>query len=109
MTNFWNTWSRAVEQGWLAYLDEGNLSDRTSKGRGEMKLVTTDPTKPKPKPKKGGGARGGANDVAFKAIRQARRCEQFAARIQMLKDESKDEKKRHTHYALNVDAIRQLR
>ena len=105
----WKVWSRAVEQGWLAYLDEGIFFDREANGRGEMKLATTDPTKPNTKPKKGDGGRGGVNDVAFKAIRQARRCEQLVARIQMLKDERKDEQKRHTYYTLNIEGIRQLR
>ena len=108
-TKLWETWSKAVEQGWLEYLDEGKVSDEKCTGRGEAKLVTTDPTNTRTQPKKGGGPRGGAHNLAFKAIRQARRCEQLAARIQMINNERKDQQKRQVQYTLNVDAIRNIR
>ena len=50
-----------------------------------------------------------ASRTALGKLRQARRCEQLAFRIQMLKDEGKGEKKTQTYYQLNVDAIRIIR
>lgn len=74
-----------------------------------MKLIKIDPKRPKLKKRATDGERGGQNDLAFEALRQARRCEQLAFRLEMLSDETKGEAKRQTYYQPNIDAIRKLR
>ena len=46
-SKFWAAWSKAVESGWIDYLELGKELAKKNRGRGEVKIVQTVPVKKK--------------------------------------------------------------
>ena len=65
-TKYWKVWSKAVERGFLHYLDVSKVFDRKCKGRGELILVNVKNQADKKK-------RGETEREALRATRRRRR------------------------------------
>ena len=83
-TSFWMIWSKAVERGFLQYLDVRKVFDRKCKGRGEATFIKS---KNQTDGKKKGEdrTRGVESTAAAKAIKHARRCVQVAFRLGLIR------------------------
>ena len=108
-SGFWRTWSKAVERGILQYLDEGKVFNRKANGRGKVTFIDV-----KPKRRDGGktgtdNTRGEESTAAEKALRQARRCEQYAFRLGLMQEEKRSEDQKMKYYELNKDAAKGIR
>ena len=107
-TGYWRCWSKAVERGFLHFLDVSNIFDRKAKGRGEPTFITTKP-ECRDQAKKADSTRGRESTEAAKALKQARRCEQVAFRLGLLSEEKRSQEKRLTYFQLNRDAIKGIK
>ena len=85
-TAYWKQWSKAVENGFLHYLDENNDFNRKVKGRGEVTLIHVKPAATK-KSRKEDRTRGTESTEAERNIQQATRCEQFAFTLGLISEE----------------------
>ena len=89
----------------MQFLDEGKVFNRKACGRGK---VTFNEVKPKKEGGKAGpdNTRGEESTAAEKALRQARRCEQYALRLGLLQEEQRSQEQRLTYVELNKDAAK---
>ena len=46
LDSFYNTFSDAIERGWLNHFDQGKEFERAAKGRGKVTLIKTNVEKP---------------------------------------------------------------
>ena len=90
-TEFWRTLSKAMEKGWLQYLDYGKEFDQGAKDRGELIEIKVTPKREKRKHEEEGNDDRG--DGINAALKQARRPEQVAFRISLINCVEKEESK----------------
>ena len=100
-TKLWKAWSKAVENGWIDYLGLGKELAKKNRGRGEATIVKKIPGKNKDD----NGVN--YNEWTRKSIislKNARRCEQMAYRIEMINNKTSD--KIETLERLNAEAFK---
>ena len=107
MNGFWKHWSESLEKGYLKFLNETKEVEKNMTGRGEINIVEKTPQRRKMAENieeiRGGGAK-----HAVKHLRQARRCEQVAHRLELLKTHSNDGKAM-TYIDRNKRALEKIR
>ena len=100
---FWRTWSRCVEQGILRYVGGKVHLQEDMMGRGEVRIFEPQPFNKKVEndDEMFSHIRNKTSRAAHDALCQARRCEQFAHRLEIM--QLKGEKL--AHWKLNKEAI----
>ena len=105
MEQYWQLWSKAVENGWLAHLGHTGATKRALSGRGKVKVLTTQAPKRRAERKQEDEFKHLRNPESRKALRnlrQARRCEQYAHRLELACKERAND----IHEKLNFEAIK---
>lgn len=98
---FWRKWSKAVEKAWTSYLKPEKEVKKQITGRGKVTIVNKIPTTTAKSDKEIW------NKWYYKAVdklRQARRCDQIAYRIQKYHGDKDDEDKKAKYQQLNKEA-----
>ena len=83
---YWQLLSKALENGWLAYLGHTGATRKALIGRGKVKVLTTKAPKRRAERKQEDDSKHLRNPESRKALRnlrQARRCEQFTHRLEI--------------------------
>ena len=91
MNRVWELWSRALERGYLEHLNESKEVTKNMMGRGKVNIVEKTPQRRELAEtvediRKGGSRR------AVRFLKQARRCEQVAYRLELIKLQPDDAK-----------------
>ena len=100
----WRNWSEATEKGWLSFLGHTGVVKKALTGRGRTTFVKQAPrrTRERKEEDKFKHLRNKWSRKALAALRQARRCELYAVRLEMFAKHEATE----VHAKLNKDAIR---
>ena len=97
---FWKHWSRAVEKGWLEYVDESEEVRIQAGGRGKVETITIKPKTTMSEKMGNQKSRGEDEKKATHYLKQARRAEQIVHRIALANDReaTEAEKKKYIQH-----------
>ena len=103
----WEAWSKAVERSWVKHIGVARNNDRGAHGRGKCVIIEAGEAKSK-KERPQDFIKCSEEKKTYEDLKQARRCEQFATRIQLAVKKEEEEGKRRAYEDLNKDAMKRI-
>ena len=106
MNGFWKLWSKALEKGYLEHLNETKEVNKKLMGRGKVTIVEKVPQRREMASNIEDIRKGGCKQ-AIKYLKQARRCEQVAYRLELINLQPEGPKV-ESYIALNTQALKKI-